>query len=150
MRPNRPDHRAELQRAKDQAPKHHGPKDHAPKHHEAKNQAPKDHGAKDHAPARTSPDLHVCPYCGGSFVYPLDWSEEGPWHWRILLRCPECERVGTGVFPQAVVDRFDQELDRGSEEVLSDLQRLTHANMAKEIQFFIRALEADVIVPSDF
>jgi hypothetical protein len=95
-------------------------------------------------------DLHVCPYCGGSFVYPLDWSEEGPWHWRIVLRCPECERVGTGVFPQAAVERFDNELERASGELLSDLRRLTHANMAEEIQFFIRALDADVIVPSDF
>jgi len=101
-------------------------------------------------PSAAPEDLHVCPYCSGSFVYPLDWSEEGPWHWRIVLRCPDCERVGTGVFPQAVVERFDNELERASSELLSDLRRLTHANMAEEIQFFIRALQADVIVPSDF
>ncbi|MHB8491442.1 MAG: hypothetical protein ACYDA6_04395 [Solirubrobacteraceae bacterium] len=101
-------------------------------------------------PPTAPEDLHVCPYCNGSFVYPLDWSEEGPWHWRIVLRCPDCERVGTGVFPQGVVERFDNELERASGELLSDLRRLTHANMAEEIQFFIRALEADVIVPSDF
>ena len=102
------------------------------------------------ARTRIPEDLHVCPYCSGNYVYPLDWSEEGPWHWRIVLRCPECERVGTGVFPQALVERFDNELERASGELLSDLRRLTHANMADEIQFFIRALEADVIVPSDF
>jgi uncharacterized C2H2 Zn-finger protein len=95
-------------------------------------------------------DLHVCPYCGGNFVYPLDWNEEGPWHWRIVLRCPECERVGTGVFPQETVDRFDTELERASGELLSDLRRLTHSIMADEVRFFIRALRADVIVPSDF
>jgi hypothetical protein len=83
-------------------------------------------------------------------VYPLDWSEEGPWHWRIVLRCPDCERVGTGVFPQAVVERFDNELERASGELLTDLRRLTHANMAEEIQFFVKALDADVVVPSDF
>ena len=104
----------------------------------------------DHRAGGGSDELHVCPYCGGSFVYPLDWSEGGPWHWRIVLRCPECERVGTGVFAQAAVERFDNELERASSELLSDLRRLTHANMAEEIQFFIRALEADVIVPSDF
>ena len=102
------------------------------------------------APERTSEDLHVCPYCSGAFVYPLDWSEEGPWHWRIVLRCPDCERVGTGVFPQAIVERFDNELERASGELLTDLRRLTHANMAEEIQFFVKALDADVIVPSDF
>jgi hypothetical protein len=104
------------------------------------------------APAteRTTEDLHVCPYCAGAFVYPLDWSEEGPWHWRIVLRCPDCERVGTGVFPQAIVERFDNELERASGELLTDLRRLTHANMAEEIQFFVKALDADVVVPSDF
>ena len=34
--------------------------------------------------------LHVCFHCAGELVYPLDWSEEGPRHWRIVLRCPEC------------------------------------------------------------
>jgi hypothetical protein len=106
--------------------------------------------AGDHGSPATADELHVCPYCGGGFVYPLDWSEEGPWHWRIVLRCPDCERVGTGVFPQASVERFDNELERAAGELLSDLRRLTHANMAEEIQFFIRALDADVIVPSDF
>jgi hypothetical protein len=106
--------------------------------------------AANRAATRTTDELHVCPYCSGRFVYPLDWSEEGPWHWRVVLRCPDCERVGTGVFPQAVVERFDQELDRASGELLGDLQRLTHANMAKELEFFVRALDADVIVPSDF
>jgi hypothetical protein len=98
----------------------------------------------------SSDDLHVCPYCGGHLVYPLDWQEEGPWHWRLVLRCPDCNRVGTGVFPQAAVERFDQELERATGELLDDLKRLTQANMAEEIEFFIRALEADVILPSDF
>ncbi|MGH2832531.1 MAG: hypothetical protein ACRDK4_13350 [Solirubrobacteraceae bacterium] len=94
--------------------------------------------------------LHVCPYCGGEFVYPLDWVEEGPRHWRILLRCPDCEQVDSGVFAQGAVERLDNELDRATAELLSDLQRITHANMAEEVEFFVRALQADVIVPSDF
>ena len=94
--------------------------------------------------------LHVCPYCGGEFVYPLDWTEEGPRHWRILLRCPDCEQVDSGVFAQGAVERLDNELDRATAELLSDLQRITHANMAEEVEFFVRALQADVIVPSDF
>jgi hypothetical protein len=106
--------------------------------------------AASEAPTRTPDDLHVCPYCGCNFVYPLDWSEEGPSHWEVVLRCPECERVESGVFPQATVERFDTELDRATDELLSGLRRLTQANMAAEIRFFIRALQADVIVPSDF
>jgi hypothetical protein len=94
--------------------------------------------------------LHICFHCAGELVYPLDWSEEGPRHWRIVLRCPECESRREGVFDQATVERLDDELDRGSSALLSDLRRMTHANMSEEIEFFARALEADLILPSDF
>jgi hypothetical protein len=94
--------------------------------------------------------LHVCTSCGGELVYPIDWSEERPGYWRVLLRCPECEECREGVFGQAAVERLDDELDRATAALLSDLRRMTHANMAQEIDFFVRALDADVIVPSDF
>jgi hypothetical protein len=54
------------------------------------------------------------------------------------------------VFPQEAVEYLDNELDRASAELLSDLRRITHANMSEEADFFVRALNADVIVPSDF
>jgi hypothetical protein len=94
--------------------------------------------------------LHICFHCAGELVFPLDWSEEGPRHWRIVLRCPECESRREGVFDQAAVERLDDELDRGSSALLGDLRRMTHANMSEEIEFFARALEADLILPSDF
>jgi len=98
-----------------------------------------------------APDrLHVCFHCSGELAYPLDWSEEGARHWRILLRCPECESRREGVFEQATVERLDDELDRGSSALLGDLRRMTHANMSEEIEFFVRALDADVITPTDF
>src|SRR5579862_3887233 len=94
--------------------------------------------------------LHTCFHCAGELVYPLDWSEEGPRHWRIVLRCPECESRREGVFDQAAVEKLDDELDRGSSALLGDLRRMTHANMSEEIEFFARALDADLILPSDF
>jgi hypothetical protein len=94
--------------------------------------------------------LHICFHCAGELVYPLDWSEEGPRHWRIVLRCPDCESRREGVFDQATVERLDDELDRGSSALLGDLRRMTHANMSEEIEFFARALDADLILPSDF
>jgi hypothetical protein len=94
--------------------------------------------------------LHICFHCSGELVYPLDWSEEGPRHWRIVLRCPECESRREGVFDQTAVERLDDELDRGSSALLGDLRRMTHANMSEEVEFFVRALDADLIVPSDF
>lgn len=115
---------------------------------------------RDHrrAPAQVSaadqtcaPDsLHICFNCAGELVYPLDWVEEGPKHWRIVLRCPECEARREGVFEQGIVEQLDDELDRGAGALLSDLKRITHANMADEIEFFVRALEADLVIPSDF
>jgi hypothetical protein len=94
--------------------------------------------------------LHLCFHCSGELVYPLDWSEEGPRHWRIVLRCPECESRREGVFDQTSVERLDDELDRGSSALLGDLRRMTHANMSEEIEFFVRALDADLITPTDF
>jgi len=94
--------------------------------------------------------LNVCFHCASELAYPLDWVEEGPRHWRIVLRCPECEARREGVFEQACVEELDEELDRAAGALLSDLKALTQANMEDEVEFFIRALDADLIVPSDF
>jgi hypothetical protein len=104
------------------------------------------------APASGSPGdrLHVCFHCAGELAYPLDWCEEGPRHWRIVLRCPDCESLREGVFEQGEVESLDDELDRGASALLADLKRITHSNMTDEIDFFVRALDADLIVPSDF
>ena len=101
------------------------------------------------ADAGTEP-LHVCFYCSSEFVHPIDWAEAGESQWRILLRCPECEATREGVFEQSAVECLDDELDRATGSLLSDLQRITHANMAEEIDLFVRALDVDLIIPSDF
>jgi hypothetical protein len=100
--------------------------------------------------ACTPEELHVCFNCGGELVYPLDWCEEGLRHWRIVLRCPDCESRREGVFEQGVVELLDDELDRAAGALLGDLRRMTHANMSEEVEFFAKALDADLITPSDF
>src|ERR1700735_3304297 len=99
--------------------------------------------------AATDP-FYVCFRCSGELVYPLDWSEEGPRHWRIVLRCPDCESRREGVFEQAAVELLDDELDRAAGALLGDLRRMTHANMSEEVEFFCKALDADLITPADF
>ncbi|HEU4656795.1 MAG TPA: hypothetical protein VFR97_04700 [Capillimicrobium sp.] len=99
-------------------------------------------------PAAT--DLHVCGTCASELVYPVEWQEAGAQHWQVTLRCPNCEWAGTGVFEQAVVEAFDEELDRGTEAVVRDLKRLVRANMEEQVERFVAALEADHIVPDDF
>src|SRR4051794_6374100 len=103
-------------------------------------------------PARVSDlrELHVCPRCDRELVFPVEWSEASPTHWKVLRRCPNCEWIDVGVFDQSTVDRFDDELDMGTEALIRDLERLTRANMEDEIDRFALALGADAILPEDF
>src|SRR4051812_24467309 len=95
-------------------------------------------------------DLHHCGACASNLVYPTEWEESGATHWEVTLRCPNCEWTGTGIFEQDLVERFDEELDRGTEALVRDLKRLAHANMEDEIERFTTALLEDHIVPEDF
>ncbi len=94
--------------------------------------------------------LHVCPACDGELVYPVEWQEASRESWSVTLRCPSCEHSEAGIFPQSVVDSFDEELDRGTETLIDDLEQLTRANMAEEIDRFCAALDAGAIQPMDF
>jgi len=107
--------------------------------------------APEPAPA-TNPldDLHICAECGRDLVYPVEWEETSATHWEVLLRCPNCEWSEVGTFDQATVDRFDEQLDLGTETLIRDLKRLQQANMEDEIQRFVRALDAGAILPEDF
>ena len=95
-------------------------------------------------------DLHVCGRCDSEMVYPVEWDEAGATHWEVTLRCPNCEWNGTGVYEQELVERFDEELDRGTEALVRDLKRLMQANMEDEIDRFILALSEDHVLPEDF
>jgi hypothetical protein len=102
------------------------------------------------APTPTRHDLHICDDCRAELVYPTSWEEAGPDSWRVSLRCPNCEWATTGVFPQIVVDAFDERLDEGTEQLVTDLKQLMHANMSEEIDRFVAALEAEAVLPEDF
>jgi hypothetical protein len=99
---------------------------------------------------RRGDDLHVCPSCTSELVYPTDWAPASNRHWQVALRCPECEWNGGGSYSQDVVDRLDEELERGTESVLEDLSVLVRANMEDQIARFVSALNADQILPEDF
>ena len=94
--------------------------------------------------------LHVCPSCEHKLVYPVDWDEASPTHWEVELRCPSCEWTHVGTYDQDTVDLFDEELDRGTEQLMRDLKRLTRANMEEEVERFVSALNADAVWPMDF
>ncbi len=102
------------------------------------------------APSRSGQELHICAECASELVYPTHWDEAGPENWRVSLRCPNCEWVATGVFSQDLVDSFDERLDEGTEQLVSDLKRLMHANMSEDIERFVVALNAEALLPEDF
>ena len=95
-------------------------------------------------------ELHRCRQCRSELVYPTRWSEAEQGNWRVALRCPECETVREGVFDQSAVDACDEVLEVGTDAMMADLRRLTHANMTGEGERFFAALAADAILPEDF
>ena len=94
--------------------------------------------------------IGTCRGCESGLVYPLDWQEAGDDHWELTLRCPECESVTTGIFNQPLVEAFEEQLDVGTEQLVTDLRRLAQANMEDAVSRFAEALEADAILPMDF
>ena len=83
-------------------------------------------------------------------VQPVTWHEQGDGAWHVELRCPECEWWGRTTYSQAEVDTYDEELDRGGQELIEDLRSLTRANMEDEADRFAMALASDCILPEDF
>jgi hypothetical protein len=108
------------------------------------------HAPHDGAAVGDGLDLHICPDCDRKLVYPVEWEESSPTHWEVQLRCPNCEWTTVGNYDQETVDRFDEQLDHGTEALVRDLKRLTRANMEDEIDRFTSALASDAIWPMDF
>ena len=102
------------------------------------------------APEPAVEELHICPGCEQGLVYPVEWEEHDETRWEVSLRCPNWEWHTIGLYQQETVDRFDEELDRGTEALVRDLKRLMQANMEEEIERFVSALQAGHIVPEDF
>jgi hypothetical protein len=94
--------------------------------------------------------LHVCAACGSDLVQPISWSEREDGGWELTLECPNCWWTNEGIFTKRQVHELEERLDDGLAKMLGDLKRLTHANMADQIDRFAAALQSDLIVPEDF
>lgn len=101
-------------------------------------------------PAPPTEGLHVCPDCASRLVQPLRWGEGNSGSWEMALECPNCCWSTEAVFSREQVDQFEEQLDAGLAAILSDLRRLTHANMSGEIDRFATALRVNLILPEDF
>jgi hypothetical protein len=83
-------------------------------------------------------------------VQPVNWRPHGEGYWQVVLRCPECEWRGRDSCSQDEIDRYDEVLDRGGQELIEDLRALIRANMSEEADRFATALATDSILPEDF
>ena len=95
-------------------------------------------------------DLHVCPECSGQLVYPVGWEERRGDSWEITLRCPDCEWWHTGEYHDDEVERFDDALNDGTEELLGALRTVARANMEEDVERLVQAIHDDLILPMDF
>jgi hypothetical protein len=98
----------------------------------------------------TPSGLHVCPACASELVQPVSWAEAEGQRWELTLECPNCSWFEEGVYERDQVDLLEEKLDDGLAEMLGDLQRLAQANMAEDVDRFVAALHADLILPEDF
>jgi len=105
---------------------------------------------EDSAADQDARPLHICPDCDSPLVQPRSWSETENEQWELVLRCPNCEWHDEGVYAQSEIEDLEDRLEDGLADLLDDLHRLAQANMADEIGRFVRALEADLILPEDF
>ena len=104
----------------------------------------------EHPPAEPHQDLQVCLGCGSDLAYPVRWEESGPENWSLLLHCPNCDTYREGIFGQRTVDAFEAALNRGVDALAREYERLVRANMTEQFERFVRALNADAILPEDF
>jgi hypothetical protein len=104
----------------------------------------------DTRPGTLDEGLLVCGACRSTLVYPADCEEDGPDHWCIELKCPECGGHKWARFDVGMLDALDRDLDRAQAEIEADLACLTRANMADYVTRFASALDAGAIEPEDF
>jgi hypothetical protein len=95
-------------------------------------------------------ELHVCRSCASDLVQPVGWSETADDKWELTLHCPNCDWLAEGLFDERQVYGLEDKLEEGLVAMLSDLRRMTQANMAEEVSRFVVALNADLILPEDF
>lgn len=107
-------------------------------------------GEREAGLAEIAHDLTLCGACGCEYVQPVDWDEAGPRHWRLELRCPNCEERGTVVVEDEVVDHYDLELERGAAILARSLHEAVEQGIEDEVERFAAALASGLILPEDF
>ena len=103
-------------------------------------------------PAEPHQELHVCLDCDSELVYPVQWEEAGPENWDVAAPLPELRVVPRRASsPRTPSRRFDEELDRGTDALVADLQAPDAREHGRGDRPLRRARStADAILPEDF
>jgi hypothetical protein len=99
---------------------------------------------------KSSPAILDCPLCHSDLACPMEWGVADEASWWILVRCGDCEAWKEIVISNEQAALLDRELDRQMTAMSRAADRLDAERMAAESQTFIRALQANAIVATDF
>lgn len=91
-----------------------------------------------------------CGECGCDTVQPVEWDGYGPRHWKIELRCPNCEARCTTVVEDDVAELCDRAHQRGADELEMALTALATENAERDIERLSFALANNHLLPEDF
>ena len=108
---------------------------------------------RDHQSHTSAPvtDLHVCHVCDRPFVVPDEILQVLPGRrYRVSLLCNDCGHTSVGVFDEPSMELLDRELDRTQEQLIEALAIMEESRLLEEIDLFVAALQADLILPEDF
>lgn len=95
-------------------------------------------------------ELLNCGQCGCGTVQPVEWDGYGPRHWKIELRCPNCEARCTTVVEDDVAELCDRAHQRGADELELALTKLASENGERDIDALRFALDNNHLLPEDF
>ena len=91
-----------------------------------------------------------CPRCSSELIQLVRWMRVGDRRWELTMECPNCWWSGDAVCGAHQVAELERRMEEGVVKMLRDLRRLANAIAAEELDRFVSALHADLILPEDF
>jgi hypothetical protein len=98
----------------------------------------------------TARGLELCPRCGEGFVHPVTWTESGPAHWWLLLRCGGCGGWRDVIATNQAVAAFDRLLDEHMDAIRTAADKLARESLSAQADAFGAALRLDLLTADDF
>lgn len=98
----------------------------------------------------TVDQLLSCGQCGCDMVQPVEWDGYGPRHWKIELRCPNCEARCSTVVEDDVAELCDRAHQQGARALQLILATISSERDERDVEQLRLALEMNHLLPEDF